>query len=73
MCLIYALSLQTNVGLVAINDSYILESCIYRILKNHFSREAYYIDLVELFHEVRCAPPKPSPSPCNYHINVCPH
>ena len=43
-----------QVGLVAINDGIILESCIYRILKKHFGSQPYYADLLDLFHEVRC-------------------
>ena len=43
---------------MAINDGIILESCIYRILKKHFGSQAYYADLLDLFHEVRCAPCK---------------
>ncbi|KAJ1963741.1 Farnesyl pyrophosphate synthetase [Dipsacomyces acuminosporus] len=40
-----------DVGVVAINDSFILESCIYRLLKKYFRAESYYIDLIELLHE----------------------
>ncbi|KAJ1730665.1 Farnesyl pyrophosphate synthetase [Coemansia sp. Benny D160-2] len=40
-----------GVGMLAINDSFILESCIYRLLKRYFRSEAYYVDLVELLHE----------------------
>lgn len=40
-----------KVGLVAINDSIVLESCIYRILSRHYRKEAYYAQLLELFHE----------------------
>ena len=43
-----------QVGLVAINDGIILESCIYRILKKHFGSQQYYADLLDLFHEVKC-------------------
>lgn len=39
------------IGNIAINDSFILESLIYRILKRHFSTEPYYADLLNLFHE----------------------
>ena len=41
-----------KVGMVAINDGIILESCIYRILKTHFGGHDAYIALVDLFHEV---------------------
>jgi len=40
------------IGNIAINDSFILESLIYRILKKHFSTESYYGDLLNLFHDV---------------------
>ncbi|CAI2161679.1 14036_t:CDS:10 [Funneliformis geosporum] len=41
-----------GVGLIAINDSFILESAIYFFLKKYFRQDPYYIDLVELFHEI---------------------
>jgi len=44
--------LMPDVGTIAINDSFVLESSIYVLLKNHFKGTSYYIDLVELFHEV---------------------
>lgn len=40
-----------EVGTVAINDGIILESCMYRILKNHFRSTPYYVELLDLFHE----------------------
>ncbi|KAF2021421.1 terpenoid synthase [Aaosphaeria arxii CBS 175.79] len=44
--------LAPGVGMVAINDAFMLESSIYVLLKKHFRQEASYIDMVELFHEV---------------------
>jgi len=41
-----------GVGMIAINDSFILESAIYFFLKKYFRQDSYYIDLVELFHEI---------------------
>ncbi|KAG2153149.1 farnesyl-pyrophosphate synthetase [Suillus clintonianus] len=41
-----------KVNNIAINDSYMLEGAIYHILKKYFRRESYYVDLLELFHEV---------------------
>lgn len=38
--------------MIAINDSFILESAIYFFLKKYFRQDSYYVDLVELFHEV---------------------
>ncbi|KAI5838142.1 putative farnesyl-diphosphate synthetase [Morchella snyderi] len=44
--------LMPDVGSIAINDSFILESAIYILLKKHFKGTSYYVDLFELFHEV---------------------
>ncbi|KAJ3829482.1 isoprenoid synthase domain-containing protein [Lentinula raphanica] len=41
-----------KIGFIAMNDSFMLESAIYRLLKVHFKKEPYYVDLLELFHEV---------------------
>ncbi|KAI9245869.1 farnesyl pyrophosphate synthase [Phascolomyces articulosus] len=43
---------KDGVGMVAINDAFILESCIYIFLKKYFKSTDYYVDLLELFHEV---------------------
>lgn len=43
---------QDGVGMIAINDAFLLESAIYHILKKHFRSHPAYIDLVELFHEI---------------------
>ena len=42
-----------GVGLLAINDSFMLEGAIYHLLKTHFRSEPYYVHLLELFHDVR--------------------
>lgn len=42
---------QPGVGLIAINDAFMLESGIYVILKKHFRSHPAYVDLLELFHE----------------------
>ncbi|KAK9454562.1 isoprenoid synthase domain-containing protein [Dipodascopsis uninucleata] len=44
--------LVPKVGMIAINDAFMLESAIYILLKKYFKGESYYIDLVELFHDV---------------------
>ena len=41
-----------GVNYIAINDSFMLEAAIYWLIKKHFRSEPYYIDIVELFHEV---------------------
>ncbi|KAL6910787.1 terpenoid synthase [Trichoderma evansii] len=42
---------QDGVGMIAINDSFLLEAGIYIILKKYFRDHPRYIELVELFHE----------------------
>jgi farnesyl diphosphate synthase len=41
-----------NVGMIAINDAFMLEGSIYILLKKYFRQDACYVDLMELFHEV---------------------
>lgn len=40
------------VGTIAVNDSFLIESAIFRVLKKYFSKRAFYVDLLELMHEV---------------------
>lgn len=49
--------LQEGVGNIAINDAFMLEGAIYFLLKKHFRKESYYVDLLELFHDVRYMAP----------------
>ena len=42
-------------GTIAINDSFLIEAAIYKLLKRHFRGEAFYVDLLELMHEVTTA------------------
>lgn len=44
---------QPGVGNIAINDAFMLEAAIYKLLKAHFKKDKYYVDLLELFLEVR--------------------
>lgn len=44
--------LMPKVGMIAINDAFMLEASIYFLLKKHFRSHPAYIDLFELFHEV---------------------
>ena len=39
-----------HVGMIAINDAFMLESSIYTILKLHFKSHPSYADFLELFH-----------------------
>ncbi|KAJ9148332.1 Farnesyl pyrophosphate synthase [Pleurostoma richardsiae] len=43
---------QDGVGMVAINDAFMLESAIYTLLRKYFRSHPAYVDLLELFHEV---------------------
>ena len=40
-----------HVGMIAVNDAFMLEAAIYRLLKVHFRGEVFYADLLDLFHE----------------------
>ena len=42
---------QEGVGLIAVNDAFMLESAIYLILKKRFRWHPAYIEIVELLHE----------------------
>jgi len=44
--------LKSDVGMVAINDSFILESFVFKILKRYYGAEPYYLQLLDLFLEV---------------------
>jgi len=41
-----------NVGMIAINDAFMLEAAIYILLKKYFRDHSSYVDMVELLHEV---------------------
>lgn len=43
---------KPGIGLQAINDSMILESCVFALLKKFCRHKSYYVDLVDLFHQV---------------------
>ncbi|XP_063788908.1 farnesyl pyrophosphate synthase-like [Pseudophryne corroboree] len=42
---------KEGIGLDAINDAFLLESCVYRLLKKHCRGQPYYLNLLELFLE----------------------
>lgn len=41
-----------DVGLSAVNDSLLLEACLYKILKRYFRNDPFYVSLFELMQEV---------------------
>ncbi|TFY81328.1 hypothetical protein EWM64_g2688 [Hericium alpestre] len=41
-----------KVGNIAVNDGGMLKSCIFVLVKNHFKREPYYVDLLELYQDM---------------------
>lgn len=43
---------QEGVGMIAINDAFMLEASIYALLRKYFRDHPRYVDLLELFHEV---------------------
>lgn len=42
---------KDNVGVIAVNDAFYLETCVYDILRKYFRSKPYYVDLIDLFHE----------------------
>lgn len=42
-----------NNGTIAINDGVLLENGLYVILKKYFQDKPYYVQVLELFHDVR--------------------
>ncbi|KAN0031773.1 hypothetical protein ACTFIV_005640 [Dictyostelium citrinum] len=42
---------NNTIGSIAINDAFIIESCIYILLEKYFKNESYYTNLLELFHK----------------------
>ena len=44
--------LMPSVGMIAINDAFVLESSIFILLKKYFRPLPCYVDLIELFHDV---------------------
>lgn len=43
---------KDSLGMSAFNDAILLEAGVYKILQKHFSDAPYYVDLLELFHEM---------------------
>ena len=41
---------EPGVGMIAINDAFMLEMSIYVLLKKHFRHHPSYVDMIELFH-----------------------
>lgn len=39
-------------GNIAINDFLLIEATIYKLLKKHIHHKPYYVDVLDLFHEV---------------------
>lgn len=38
--------------MMAINDCLLIESFIYKLLKFHFNKRPFYLQIIELFHEI---------------------
>jgi len=41
-----------KVGLTAINDTYLLEQCMYRLIDKHFANDACLLDIYRHFHKI---------------------
>jgi len=46
------LCVQERVGMEAVNDAVYLEACVYKLLKLYIRHKPYYVNILELFHEV---------------------
>ena len=44
---------KDNIGMMAVNDALILESCIYELLDKHLKGDPYYHDAVDAFLKVK--------------------
>eukprot|EP00118_Oscarella_pearsei_P028578 m.2499 g.2499 ORF g.2499 m.2499 type:complete len:342 (+) comp8712_c0_seq1:71-1096(+) len=42
---------KDGIGMIAVNDAFLMETIVFKLLKMHFRSDAYYVDLVELFLE----------------------
>src|ERR1700761_7942366 len=54
-----------DVGFMAVNDALILEGAIFQMIRKHFRKESFYVDIIDLLHEVRYAP-----SPLSKSLNL---
>ena len=43
-------------GTIAVNDSFLIEAAIFRVLKKHFATRPFYLPLIELMHEAGRGP-----------------
>ncbi|EGC32460.1 hypothetical protein DICPUDRAFT_38388 [Dictyostelium purpureum] len=43
---------EQPIGKIAVNDAFIMESCIYILLKKYFREKPYYTKMLELYHEI---------------------
>ena len=41
-----------GVGFMAVNDALLLEGAIFQMIRQHFRKEPFYVDLLDLMHEV---------------------
>lgn len=44
--------LTHNLGIKAINDAFLLGSSLFYVLKKYFNDKSYYVNILELFHDV---------------------
>jgi farnesyl diphosphate synthase len=38
---------------MAVNDALLLEGAIFQMIRKHFRKDSYYVDLLDLMHEVQ--------------------
>lgn len=59
-----------GIGFKALNDALLLEGAVYQLVREHFRREPYYVDLLELLHETRHPAFFRNPIPQNFQFPV---
>ena len=56
---------------MAVNDALILEGAIFQMIRKHFRKESFYVDIIDLLHEVRGSSSPPFPHKLlSLHIQV---
>jgi len=52
-----------GIRMMAVNDALILEGAVFQMIRKNFRKEPFYVDLIDLFHEVCTITPLEMKSP----------
>jgi farnesyl diphosphate synthase len=42
-----------SIGLMGVNDAFLLEGAIFQMIREHLWKDPFYVELLDLMHEVR--------------------